>query len=296
VVLRFHNGSVIQPAALLDSLEMETKLGKLSIPANEIRRIDFGFRLSEEDSKKLEQAIRDLGGARFQARDAATKTLMRMGRLAYPALLEARKSSDLETTKRVEAILKDIRLRVPPERLKTRKTDIVKTSDSSVAGQITAANLRIRSELFGEVKVPAFQLRELRSSLPGGEIVVALDAAKYGQMTTWMETDFEVTMGNRLEISATGELNLDPMNRINNNFCRGVRPDGTPQLVSGEGHIPGKLLGRIGTDGPVFPIGSRYSGFPTREGKLYLRIVTIWHANSLQAEGIYQVRVSSEPN
>jgi hypothetical protein len=221
---------------------------------------------------------------------------MRMGRLAYPALLEARKSADLETTKRVEAVLKDIRARVPPDLLKTRKTDIVKTSDSSVAGQITATNLRIRSELFGEVKVPSFQLRELRSSLPGGEVLVAVDSAKYGDMASWMETEFDVTMGNRLEISATGEINLDPMNRINNNFCRGVRADGTPQLVSGEGHTPGKLLGRIGTDGPIFVVGSRYSGFPTREGKLYLRIVTIWHANSLKADGSYQVRITSEPN
>src|SRR5581483_11930538 len=48
VRLRFHNGSVVQPAVLLDAVEMETRLGKLSIPAHEVRRIDFGFRLSEE--------------------------------------------------------------------------------------------------------------------------------------------------------------------------------------------------------------------------------------------------------
>ena len=44
VTLRFHNGSVIQPAVLLDPVEIETKFGKLSVPPSEIRRIDFGFR------------------------------------------------------------------------------------------------------------------------------------------------------------------------------------------------------------------------------------------------------------
>src|SRR5262245_43675554 len=140
VLLRFHNGSVVQPANLLDALEVETKLGKISIPAGEVRRIDFGFRLSEEETKKLEDAIRDLGSPKHQARDAASKTLMKMGRLAYPALLELRKNADLEITKRVEAILKDIRARVPADKLKTRKTDLVRTSDCVVAGQITSTS------------------------------------------------------------------------------------------------------------------------------------------------------------
>jgi hypothetical protein len=294
VVLRFHNGSVIQPAELMDAIEMETRLGKLSIPGSEIRQITFGFRLSEEDNRKLEQAIRDLSSGRFQTREAATKLLMKMGRLAYPALMEARKKGDLETTKRVEAVLKDIRLRVPPERLRTRKIDIVKTSDSTLAGHILPTSLRVRSDLFGEVKVPAHQLREVRSTLPGGEMLIMVDAGKYGQMTTWMETEYEVTMGSKLDITASGEINLDPLNRINTPFARNVRPDGTTRLGSGETYQPGKLLGKIGPDGQVFIIGSRYSAMPTREGKLYLRIATIFHANRLQAEGSYQVRVSAE--
>jgi hypothetical protein len=296
IALSFHNGSVIQPAVLLEAVEMETKLGKLAIPAGEVRRIDFGFRLSAEDARKVDQAMRDLGSNRFQAREAATKELIRMGRLAYPALLAGRKNADLETTKRVEAILKDIRARVPASRLQTRLNDILRTSDSIVAGQITAATFRVRSELFGELKVPVSQLREVRSLIPGSDVNVAVDASKYGSRTTWLETDFEVTLGTRLDITATGEINLDALNQLNNNFTRGVRPDGIRQLVSGESYLPGQLLGRIGTDGPTFVVGSRYSAHPEREGKLFLRIVTIIHANNVRAEGSYQVRIAAEPN
>jgi hypothetical protein len=68
------------------------------------------------------------------------------------------------------------------------------------------------------------------------------------------------------------------------------------QLTSGEGYTVGHLLGKIGADGPIFSIPGHFSGAPTREGKLYLRIVTIEHANNLKAQGSYQVRIAAEPN
>jgi hypothetical protein len=295
VVLRFHNGSVVQPAVLLEAVEIETKLGKISIPANEVRRIDLGFRVSEEDGKKLEKALADLGSDKYQAREAATKTLMTLGRIAYPYVVERTKGADLETAKRLEVILKDIRARVPTDKLVTRRTDVIRTSDSTLTGKITNASLRVRCDLFGEVKVDPAQLRELRASVPGELVVADVEANKYGNRNNWLETEFEVMSGTKLEITATGEINLDPGNQLNNQFTRNVRPDGVRNLVSGEqGYWPGQLLGRIGSDGPTFVIGSRFIGNTDREGKLFVRIVTIEHANNIKADGKFQVRVSSE--
>lgn len=296
IVLRFHNGSVIQPAMLLDFIEMKTKIGKLSIPAHEVQRIDFGFRLADEDSRKIDQALIDLGSDSFQAREMAKKSLLALGRLAYPALVDASKSGNLETAKRVDIILKDLRAKLSPERLQTRRSDIVRTSDSAVAGEILSTSLRVRCDLFGEVTIPVLQLRELRMVIPGTDITVAVDANKYGNMSTWLETEFEVALGTRLEISASGEINLDPGGAVGNPaLTRGVRPDGTRQLNSGESYVPGQLLGRIGADGPTFVIGPRFSGAPDREGKLFLRICTLEHANNIRSEGSFQVRISSEP-
>jgi hypothetical protein len=131
--------------------------------------------------------------------------------------------------------------------------------------------------------------------IPGGNINVAVDANKFGNKASWLETDFETAVGTRVEITASGEINLDPMNTINSPNARNVRPDGTTGLVSGEGFIPGQLVGRIGTDGPIFVVGSRHTLMPTREGRLYLRVVTIEHASQVRAEGSYQVRINAEP-
>jgi hypothetical protein len=293
--IRFTNGTMVQQAVLLDAVEMETKLGKLSIPAHEIQRIDFGFRVSEEDAKKLEQAMKDLASEKHANREIATKTLLGMGKLAYPTLIENRKKGDLEMIRRVDGLIKDIQGKFSVENLHTRRTDILRTADSVVAGRVTSEHLRIKTDIFGETKVPLWRLRDLRSMLPGSEVMVAVDSNKYGNRMSWLETEFEVVLGTKVEITATGEINLDPLNTLGGNVnARNVQPRGTTGLVSGEGFIPGQLVGKVG-DGPIFVIGAKHTLTPNREGKLYVRIVTIEHASNVKAEGNYNVRIAAEP-
>jgi hypothetical protein len=292
LTVRFQNGSIVQQATLLDGVEMETKLGKLTIPASEIQRIDFGFRVSDEDAKKITEAMTDLKSDKHASREAATKTLLGLGKYAYPTLLDHRKGGDLEMTRRVEGLIKDIQAKLPVEALQTRRTDIVRTSDSTLSGHITSGSLKIQCEIFGDLKVPLWRLRDIRTSM--GEMIVAVDAAKFGNRVKWMETDFEVSLDTRIEISATGEINLDPNNQLMAPQTRNIRPDGTNQLGSGEPYLAGVLLGKIGQDGPTFIVGSRHTLTPTRAGKLYFRIVTLEPGNNLRAEGSYQVRIASD--
>lgn len=294
LTVRFQNGSVLQQATLVDAIEIETKLGKITVPATEVHRIDFGFRVSQDDAKKIADAMRDLKSEKHASREIATKTLLGLDRLAYPTLMEHRKGEDLETTRRIEGLIRDIQAKFPGGSLQTRRTDIVRTSDSVLSGQIVAESLRLQCEIFGEVKTPLWRLRDLRASI--GELLVVVDASKYGKRTSWLETDFEVTQDIRVDISASGEVNMDPNNQLNApQVTRSVRPDGTNQLGTNEPYLCGSLLGKIGADGPTFIIGSRQTLTPAREGKLYLRILTLESTNNIIAEGSYQVRVSAEP-
>ena len=162
LTVRFHNGSIVQQATLADPIEIETKLGKITVPPSEVKRIDFGFRVSEEDAKKIAAAMHDLKSDKHASREAATKTLLGLGKYAYPTLLEHRQGQDLETTRRVESLIKDIQEKVPADGLLTRRTDVIRTSDSVLTGQIAAASLRLQCEIFGEVKAPLWRLRDLR--------------------------------------------------------------------------------------------------------------------------------------
>src|SRR5262249_17295074 len=91
--VRFADGSNVRVLILQQSLEIVTKYGKLTVPAAEIRRIEFGLPLTEETTRRVDEAIRRLGSDTFNQREAATKELLALGPQAYPALKTAARST-----------------------------------------------------------------------------------------------------------------------------------------------------------------------------------------------------------
>src|SRR5205807_904306 len=73
LVAHFVDGSVIRRVRMTDSIDVQTRYGKLSVPIGEIRRIEFATRLSEETSRQVERAIDNLGSKLFAQREAATR-------------------------------------------------------------------------------------------------------------------------------------------------------------------------------------------------------------------------------
>jgi hypothetical protein len=138
-VIHCHEGGLIRPATLLGAIEIQTKLGKLTVRASEARHIDFGFRVPEEAGKQIEAALADLANENFAKREAATKQLTTLGRLAYPRLKDRPAGDELEVRRRLEAIVKAIEDRVPAELLKVREGDMVRTSDLVLRGRVVLA-------------------------------------------------------------------------------------------------------------------------------------------------------------
>lgn len=289
VIAFFHDGTKVRMVVLQDSLEIATKYGKLTVPTADVRRVEFGFRMSEDKARKLEEALKNLGSTNFELRESAAKDLIALGRLAYPALLKAAKNNDLETTRRVEDILKEIRQRVPAEQLRSRTEDLVHTATFVIAGRIETPLLQARTEHFGEVQIKVADLRNLFSTGGVGEVKLSVDAATYGSGNNqWMDTGYQVSADVPLAITASGEVDLYG-NQQPGQFISG--PDGNRNVGRGGSHLPGMLLGRVGEDGPVFVVSKKYDGTPNLEGKLYLRIVPI--PNSGGATGNYQVKITS---
>jgi hypothetical protein len=292
VVALFHDGTRVRTVLLQDSVEVITKYGKLTVPTKDIRRVEFGFRLSGEAGKKLEQAIKDLASNNFQAREAATKDLIAMGRQAYPALVKASKDNDLETTRRVEDILKGIREKVAAELLRSRTDDLIHTTDFTIAGRITAPVLKAKTDHFGDVDLKVVDLRSMESTLGSDEMKLIIDAAIYAAGNNqWLDTKFMATPDVKLVVTAQGEVDLYG-NQNPGQFLSG--PDGSRQFGRQGQHMPGTLLAKIGEDGAPFVVGKLYQGTPAIEGKLFLRIVPI--QNSGGATGNYQVKVTSGNN
>jgi hypothetical protein len=268
--LRFADGSAVRMALMEPSLDVTTRFGKLNVPWAEVRRIEFGLRYPDGVLAKIETAIAQLGGPDFKAREAAQAELLRQGELAYPHVLKAAREGSPEAMRRARAIAEQMRENIPEGKLHIKPYDTVQTGDFPITGRIDALAFKARSPVFGDATVKLAELRSLRSLFTAGDLDLTIDAAQHGlAQESWLETEMELS-GQSLEIRADGKVDLYPLGGERGFYIAtpdGARPGGRPTLFPS-----GALLGKIGKDGKVFLVGSKYDGVPPGEGKLYLRL------------------------
>jgi hypothetical protein len=284
LVMHFHNGTVIRLVPLDKELEIVTKYGKLLVPTSDIKRIEFGLHMPDDVARQVDDTMKDLESTDFQTREAAGKKLVSLGRYAYPTLVKASKGSNLETTRRVQELLKEMRKKYPANQLKMRTEDTIVTGDFAIVGTLSAPALKVKSGYFGEATVKLSDLRSAGTSTGSDEVEVVVDASKYGINNQWLETEFIVEADVRLKVTASGMVDVYP--QAGGQYVCG--PDGSDQLGQRGAHIPGQLLGRVGESGQVFLLGSNYEGTPQQEGKLYLHI---WPFRG--ASGSFTVKIRS---
>jgi hypothetical protein len=288
VVARLHDGTVVRKALLRDGVVVATRFGKLTVPASEVRRIEFGLHLPAEAAREVEAAVKQLGSDDYKKRDAAGKRLVALGFRAYPALQAAARSPDKEVAARARAALEQVRKEVPAGQLSLPEQDVVYTRDCVLAGHIEGEALKARSAALGELSLRLAELRSLHSGAVE-RAEVSLDAAQFGGGPgKWANSGVTVEAGVGLALAAAGRVDLVPAQA--GQHVSG--PAGYP--AQGEGGYPaGALLGRLGEGGEVFVVGQRYEGRSARAGRLYLRIVPL--ANGTGPTGAYHVKVSTGP-
>ena len=292
VEVRTGDGSTIRMTIAQESLTVATRYGKLTVPMNEILRIDLGIRLPEGAGEKIDKAIKQLGSQQFKEREAATAELLAFGVLAYQPLLRVAKSSDAEVAQRANDLIKRIREKISAEKLNIKDYDIIKTTAFTIIGRIEDAAVKAKTSYFGEVKLDLADVRSLRSMAVPQETEVSVDAAKYcvpgGQQ--WLDTGVEVEAQVELTITVSGRINVAPTALAQQGD---TGPAGNPGVLgnSPTGHPVGVVLGRIGDNGQLFLIGERYVGTPAAGGKLYLRIAEgNW---GVVGSGSYTVKINN---
>jgi hypothetical protein len=289
--VRFTDDSIVRMLILQDRLEVDTKYGKLSIPVADILKVDFGIHVSEDQQKKIAQAIEELGSENYKTRELAVKNLVGWGPYAYPQVYKACKSDQPEVKKRAQMAMDKLKAKHPARNLRLREEDIIVTQNFTVVGKITTLTIKAKAENFGELELQLAKLRGIRSLTGSAEVDLTLDATKYANVGQWMDSGFEVREGMRLHVEASGTVNLWPQNGGFISTPKGFTQQG---FIQGPGtqHYPGTLLGRIGTDGQMFVLGDRYDGPTNREGKLYLHIApSPWMQNG--STGSYAVKISA---
>lgn len=276
---RFHDGSVLIVTLQSHTIEVVTRYGKLAVPVSDIRKIEFGVHLSEDQEIKILKAVALLASTEFKDRDQAAKDLVAMGPKAYWLVTKVLTSPDMEVQQRAKQILQKIREAsldpIPAER------DTVDTVDFRIPGRVAAVAIKAHSAHFGEVDLKVLDLKSITIWVSNSSASLDVDAAKFGK--DWLPTSVTVTRGSRLAVEAIGTVDLWP--ETPGQYM--VSPDGYHQ--GARDPRPGTLIARIGESGPVISLGSRYNAVVPAEGVLYLKISpSDWNKESV---GVYQVKI-----
>jgi hypothetical protein len=163
VEVRFTDNSTLKLTLKDAKIEVVTPYGKLAIPVGDLQRIEFATRLSDDTTKRIEEAVANLAHPVFAKREAASVELLKLKEKAYPALLEAAKNKDAEVARRAEELVDRIRDAVPADQLEVRKADMIDTGHSKFSGRIEGAALKAFSAQFGDVQLKLTDLRSLRA-------------------------------------------------------------------------------------------------------------------------------------
>ena len=175
VEIRFTDESRLKVTLADERIELETTHGKLSIPADEVRVIDFAQRFSQEQKQEVEQWIADLGSDNSAARQAAADALLDSPGRAYAALQRAAREGSQAVAEQAGELLKKLKEEYSPEELTPRELDMVQTADVKIAGHIVSPAIKLRTTQFGTLEMKLADARSLRS-LAFGEPQGADDA------------------------------------------------------------------------------------------------------------------------
>jgi hypothetical protein len=268
---RLDDDSLVRLVLLQPAVVVQTPYGKLTIPAKDVRQIEFGHHPPAGTDRRVSAAVANLGARTFAEREAAGKELLELGPWAYDAVLAATKATDPEVVRRAKALVQKIEGGHSEERLARKWHDLVETPTFTVAGRIEGV-LKVKTSLFGESQVGLAHVWSLRSLETPPVVRVTIDAGRYaGPGVAWLETAVRVRKGARLKVTATGQIDMYPVGGGRKYLST---PAGATWMGARAGmQQPGTLVGRVGVNGQEFVVGEKWDDKAPNSGKLFLRIV-----------------------
>ncbi len=289
VEVRFADGSTVRMTVLQESLDIQTRYGKLTVPIHEVRRLELGMHMPEGVGERIDAAIRKLGSTAFREREDASQELVALGSYSYPAVSAAAKSQDLEVAQRAGEVIKKLKEKVPADQLRVNPQDKIQTAEFPIVGRLVSSSIKARNAYFGDIQLKLCELRSIRWMSGAGENELLVEAGKHGSPgSPWFDTGVDLEADAAILIAASGQIDLWPATP--GQYTTGPTGYRNAGTVQGTTYHAGTLLGRIGENGKVFVVGDRFEATPNQEGRLFLAIApSPWNNASA---GSYQVRIN----
>ena len=277
------SGNLIRGKLKEKTVPVETPYGMLKLPIGDVVDIHLSLRVHEDVGKRVDAAIERLAADDFPTREAASSELRNLGFDAVPALRLALTATDEEVRKRAGEILERFGDTEDETLPLLTPRDRVTLADVTLEGVIPWEKILVETE-YGELKVDRLDLVRIYLKEVGPKSQ-QLSVPSSARLPGWLATKIRVKKGQRLKIVANGRMGISAWRQ----FCG---PDG---LGRSSRAFPGtrelSLVGRIGSKGQLFTIGSNFKGPAPASGTLSLGVVPSRY--SYAVTGSYDVKIEA---
>ena len=301
VQLELWDGSTISGKLEVESLDIETSYGRLTVPIGQIKKVLPGLQSYPELKSRIDTLVESLGDKDFDVRESSQRELSGMGVMVLNLLEGYQNQGSAEQKKRLKEILVELQAiaddlldsgEFDSERTLSQKDTIV-TREFTIVGAIQTTDFLLQTK-FGDLTVKLNDIKAGDRTVFGGQEIVRkqvkVGAEAFFQRKP-VNTRIRVNRGDRIKISASGVVNWT-------NWSQNSTPDGLPNQGNYQGITSGKLIARVGTSGKFVEIGTKGEFRASSDGVLYLGIAiqdNYVQQGSYRWTGEYQARVVVEP-
>ncbi len=301
IQLELWDGSTISGKLKIESLDIETSYGRLTVPIGQIKQVLPGLQSYPELKARIDRLVESLGDKDFDVRESSQRELSGMGVMVLNLLDSYQHLGSAEQKKRLKEIQVELHAiaddlqdsgEFDSERMLSLR-DTVVTKEFTIVGAVQTTDFLLQTR-FGDLNVKLNDIKAGDRTVFGSQEIVRKQV-KVGAEAFFQRkpanTRIRVNRGDRIKISASGNVNWT-------NWSQNSTPDGLPNQGNYQGITSGKLIARVGNSGKFVEIGSKGEFRASSAGVLYLGIAmqdNYVQQGSYRWTGEYQARVVVEP-
>ncbi len=289
------DGSTMKGTTKMNNVELKTDYGKLDIPIKNVSSIEFGIIENTTLKEKIINLTKLLSDANEDTRKNAYNEILGMGVSAIPTLKNFIFSDKYEAGSyadfTADAALKELQIMNGVSDNSSDK-DIVTIDYAYIMGGIyNLSSISLQTE-YGTLTIPREKIKKMdvffsEGDSNGSEKTLILQANKHISGNTaggWLRTGINIKSGQKIEISANGEVYLASL-------AASYKPDGNYVINNSDSDAAynsgntstyptyGCVVYKIGEIGTSLKAGSKFTGTATTSGMIYLSIYeTVYNA------------------
>ncbi|HUG93502.1 MAG TPA: hypothetical protein VML55_21865 [Planctomycetaceae bacterium] len=298
--LNLQEGSVVSGNLSVASITVETDFGTLEVPVASIVSFTPGLNSHPEEKLRVGRLILQLGANASTDRDDAERKLLELGPKVRGLLENHAEDEDAERRTRIRKILAELDELAADGDFDAADLqpwiddDTIVTTRFTVVGRISPREFKVETK-FGGLDVALTDIRRAEREgirKPDVRKTVQVSAASLA-LTSFLGTGIRVERGDRVELRADGTITMEPWGHEMK-----CTPEGGQQFgIFQPGIFNGTLVAKIGSNGQLFKVGSRYEATARQGGLLYLGIaMSADFANQgYTFPGQYSVKIRVQP-